>query len=183
MPIDPVNSYSKLPPDAQVAKKTAAEQTEKTDAKQPFDKVSIRDKNLPFKLFSERMLNQLKSIVGDAAARIGVDPATFDPSPESVSDMISGFAIANFGRYHQQHPEMSEQEALDKYQDVIGGAINKGYNEAIEIIQGLGIDDEKTMDTIGRTHDLIFEKLDRFFAEQRERLAQQMAEPEGVVSK
>jgi Domain of unknown function (DUF5610) len=168
MAIKPVGSQTTL------SALTGNQKTQRTQQsfakKQAGDRVSFGPPPPPTQIYAQQTLNALQGMVDEAAAAGGVDLAGFDPSPEGVSDMIVGFVVGNFPRYQAQHPEMSEAEAMNKYEDLIGGAINKGYNEALEIIQGMGIDDDKTMSLVQRTHDLIFEKLDQFFADGRARL-------------
>jgi hypothetical protein len=152
--------------------KDAETKTAKTQSPWQLDKVTIRDKNLAFRLYSQKTLEKLNEVTQDAAAQLGVDPNTFDPSPESVSDFIAGFAIGAYSIYRKQHPELSEEEALNKYEKLIGGAIQKGYDEAIGILQGLGVNDEQTMSRAQQTHDLVFRKLGDFFDARRAELTE-----------
>ena len=123
-----------------------------------------KDRNYAFKVYTEVTLKRLRAVVGAAAEKLGVDLEALDTSPEATSDRIAGFAISMFHIYQKQHPEMSEEEALAKYDGYIRKAVDKGFNEALKIIQGLCIDSPKIMDDISKTYDLVQQKLDNFFA-------------------
>jgi hypothetical protein len=140
------------------------------------DVVAKRDTTFAFKVYTQETLSKLAAVARDAADQLGVDLNTVDASPEATADRITSFAFGMYSTYRKQHSELTDEEALDKYEKVISRAIDKGYNEALKILDGLGINDEQTMSGIAKTHELIFQKLDNFFSEQRSLLAQATAD-------
>lgn len=144
--------------------------TSQSSSAQRLDTVALRDKNFAFRLYGQASLSQIANMVNVAAEEIGVDLNTFDASPESTADLISGFAISMYSVYRKQNPDMGEEEALAEYGKMIHGAIDKGFTEALQILQGLNVKDEGVMTGIQKTYDLIQEKLGNFFAAKRAEL-------------
>ena len=99
----------------------------------------------------------------------GVDlrhAAGLDLSPEATSERIFGFASGMYAIWREQHPELSEAEALDEYESVIRGATEQGFEEAMGILEGMGLADQ-ARDTAEETMSLLREKLDHFFDARR----------------
>lgn len=137
------------------------------------DKVKVRDTTFALRLYSQKTLDQLKSVMQEAANKLGIDLNTVDASSEATANRIVNFALGMYGTYQKQHPEMSEEERLAKYEKLITNAINKGYGEAVGILQGMGVSDKQTMAGIQKTHDLIFQKISNFFESRRAELQTQ----------
>lgn len=94
------------------------------------------------------------------------DAAGIDMSPEAVSERIFGFASGMFGVFREQNPELSDEEAVDEYERVIGDAVTRGFEEAMEILEGMGIADQ-ARETAEETIGLLRDKLDQFFTNLR----------------
>jgi hypothetical protein len=54
---------------------------------------------------------------------------------------------------------MSEEEALEKYSEIIEGAIDQGFSEAQEILEGLNVFEGDVKSNVEKTYDLIQEGL------------------------
>ena len=172
MAITPVNPSSPL---GKLKTQSLAATSKKSTAQtQATDKVtnSSREPGYGLRVYSQTTLDQLKSIVNEAAQYLNVDLNTVDVTPEGTANTIANFAISMYGLYKQQNPDLSEEEAPSKYDEMIRGAIDTGFNEALKILGGLGINDEQTMSGIQQTYDLIQQKLDNFFETKRAELAQ-----------
>ena len=85
-----------------------------------------------------------------------------DFSPEAVADRIVSFATGFFGAYAGRHGDESQNEQLDGFMDLIGGAIEKGFEEAREILEGLGVLQGDIASNVDTTYDLIQQKLSDF---------------------
>lgn len=131
------------------------------------DVVNWRDKNFGFKVYSQSTINRVAATIKQAKEDLSVNVAGFDPTPEGTSSFITDFVIRMFSLFRKQNPNLSETELIDKYDKVIHRAIDKGHNEALKVLQGLNINDEKTMSGIEQTYDLIQAKLDDFFSARR----------------
>jgi len=128
------------------------------------DVVARRDQGFGLRVYAQETLSRLSAIVNESAKNLGVNLETYDASPEATADRIAGFAIGMFSLYKKQNPDLTEEEALAKYEKYIGRAIDKGFNEALKILGGLGVTDAQTMDGIQMTYNLIQEKFSNFFA-------------------
>ncbi|QIR15543.1 DUF5610 domain-containing protein [Shewanella aestuarii] len=62
-----------------------------------------------------------------------------DYSPQATADRIVTFATGYFGLHQQQNVELDFDEQLNSFMDKISGAIEKGFNEAIAILDGLKV--------------------------------------------
>ena len=162
------------------AKSTKSEKTAKTGSGQSFTMSQV-DQSKTLKLLADKSLQNIMDMTNFAAQALGYDPNSLgmlDTSPEATSSRIADFAIGLFGLYKQQNPDLSEEEALEKYEELIKGAVSKGHQEALQVLAGLGVDDRNILDTAQKTIDLTYQKLDNFFSAKREELAQAQVSPE-----
>lgn len=97
-----------------------------------------------------------------AAKTSGVEGQEDYWSPEKTSDRIVAGATGYFEAFKKQHPNLTEEEALDKFMDVITPAIDRGFNEAKDILQGFEIFKDDVKENANRTLELVHEKLDLF---------------------
>lgn len=97
-----------------------------------------------------------------AAKTSGVEGQEDYWSPEKTADRIVVGATSYFEAFKKQHPDLSEEEALEKFMAVITPAIEKGFNQAKEILQGFEIFDGEVKENAERTLELVHEKLDLF---------------------
>lgn len=151
---------------AQGALPVNAAKNEKNSAvsKTRSDQVSLsrKDAATSMRAVTERSLAKILETTRAAAQELGIDLETFDPSPEAVSSRIADFAIGLFGLYRQQNPDMGDEDALNSYQSLINGAIDQGYQEALGVLSGLGINDQGILDTAQKTIDMAHEKFNAF---------------------
>jgi hypothetical protein len=94
-----------------------------------------------------------------------IDPSSMDSSsmiekmqeifsPENTADRILNFALSWYS------PEEGDTEvARQDFADTIGAAIQKGFDEALNILGDL---EDEIMDGIDKTHELVFNGLDDF---------------------
>ncbi|HPM77938.1 MAG TPA: DUF5610 domain-containing protein [bacterium] len=144
-----------------------ATKTDRPQTREIEDVVSWRDKNFAFKLYSQTTINRLNAAIDQAYGELGVEVGAFEPTPEGTATFITDFVIGMYSVFRKQNPDLSETELVDKYEKVIGRAIDKGFNEALKVLQGLNINDEKTMSGIRQTYDLVQEKLNNFYSAKR----------------
>ncbi len=124
-------------------------------------KITAGDKNmeLVFRAAIDRLNEILAPSIGDEAIQ-EADPD--DYTPEKVADRIVSFATAFFDSFRKQHEEMNDQEALDAYMQIIGDAVDQGFNEAKDILEGLKVLEGDVADTIDQTYKLVQEGLEKF---------------------
>jgi hypothetical protein len=150
---------------------TKGKEASGVDAKKQAVRVSVADQ---LKLSPEAMLkygqSRLESHVRDklkeqfAAAGVDLDAAQGqDWSPDATAHRIFDFASGLLGAYRKQHPELSETDAVNKFETLIRGAVDKGYGQAMDVLNGMGASDE-VVGTAKTTIDNVHTLFDDFFA-------------------
>jgi len=85
-----------------------------------------------------------------------------DVSPQATADRIVAFSTNLLPLYLKQNPEMSEEEGLAKFMDVIGGGIDNGFEEAREVLGGLNVLEGEIASNIDKTYELVQQGLADF---------------------
>ena len=116
---------------------------------------------LVLKAALEGINDALRASMGDNAIQNAYDSG-LDISPDATADRIVSLSTAFFGSYQKQHPELSQQEALIKFTDLISGGIDTGFSEARDILSGLSVLEGDIASNIDSTYDLVQEKLTAF---------------------
>ena len=97
-------------------------------------------------------------------------------SAEKTADRIATGATAHFEAFQRQNPDLGLEEQVDRFLEIIGGAVDQGYGEAASLLEGLGVFDGTIRDTAEKTLQLVHEKLATF----RERMIGEEADPEAA---
>lgn len=122
---------------------------------------SSSPQGLVLKAALEGINDALKASMGDNAIQNAYDSG-LDVSPEATADRIVSLSTAFFDAYKGQNPNLSEEEALTKFIDVISGGIDTGFGEARDILSGLSVLEGDIATNIDSTYDLVQEKLQAF---------------------
>lgn len=85
-----------------------------------------------------------------------------DFSPEATAKRIVGFATSFLDSFRANHQDLSEDESLTEYMTLISGAIDKGFNEAIDILSALSVYDGMIKQNAEQTYQLVQEGLTNF---------------------
>ncbi|MFT6909304.1 MAG: hypothetical protein ACJAS1_006020 [Oleiphilaceae bacterium] len=117
--------------------------------------------SLIFRTAIEGINDALKETLGDNPIQNRYDSG-LDVSPEATAERIVSLSTAFFGSYQKQHPELSQEDALTKFTDLISGGINTGFGEARDILSGLQVLEGDIVSHIDLTYDLVQEKLTSF---------------------
>ncbi len=83
-------------------------------------------------------------------------------SPQATADRIVGFATAFYQKYSEQNPDMPEEERLDKFLALVGGGVDKGFEDARGVLDGLGVLNGKIAEDIDSTYSLIQDGFAKF---------------------
>jgi len=90
-----------------------------------------------------------------------LDAFSGDPfGPEATAQRIADFALSFFPLFAGDHPEMSFEEQVDAYQELVEGAIDQGFSEAMQILGALP---DEISEEIERTRSLVADRLGSFF--------------------
>ncbi len=125
--------------------------------------ISAGDKPLALVLKTalEGINKALQETMGDNAIQKSYE-AGIDVTPEATADRIVSLSTAFFGQYQEKHPDMSQQEALKSFTDIIRGGIDTGFDDARKILDGLGVLKGDIAKNIDKTYRLVQEGLKSF---------------------
>lgn len=85
-----------------------------------------------------------------------------DFSPEATAERIVSFSTQFLGAFREQNPDMSEEESLTAFVDIISSGIDQGFDEAKEILGGLKVLEGEVSETIDKTYELVQSGLQAF---------------------
>jgi len=125
--------------------------------------ISVRDRPLSL-LYQAAVdkLNELLSVeLGPNAIQQAAE-ADLDASPEATAQRIVDLSTNLFEAFKEQHADLSEEEVLDRFMETIGSGIEQGFEEAREILSGLGVLQGDISANVDQTHSLVQEGLASF---------------------
>lgn len=132
------------------------------------DRVSISAESalrLSNKILETAMGQQMKASFLAAGVNLS-DGVGMDFSPEATAKRIASFATGLLGVFRQQNPNLSETEVVDKFEETIRGAVDKGYQEAQQMLGTMNLPGSATSQS-AQTMGLVHQQFDDFFAELR----------------
>lgn len=91
-------------------------------------------------------------------------------SPENTANRIVQGTTGFFEAYKEANPQLSGEALLDKFLDVIGGGIEKGFNDAKDILSGFEVYDGTVKNNAEATYDLVQKGLAAFREQQMEKM-------------
>lgn len=128
---------------------------------------TLKAGNQPLALLYASAIEHLNEILapefGDNAIQRAVD-AGIDVSPEATAGRIVSMSTAFFGAYREAHPELDLDSALESFANVIGGGIDRGFAEARDVLDGLGVLGGDIAANIDKTYALVQQGLKDFAA-------------------
>lgn len=107
--------------------------------------------------------------INEALKEMGVDSSVEDAfesgidfSPEATAERIVSFSTQFLNAYQEQHTDMDEEESLSSFMSIIREGIDKGFDEAKEILTALNVLNGDIADNIDKTYALVQEGLQSF---------------------
>ena len=85
-----------------------------------------------------------------------------DFSPEATAERIVSFSTQFLGAFREQNPDMSKEESLTAFVDIISSGIDQGFDEAKEVLGGLNVLAGEVSENIDRTYELVQTGLQAF---------------------
>ncbi|MBL3600870.1 MAG: DUF5610 domain-containing protein [gamma proteobacterium endosymbiont of Lamellibrachia anaximandri] len=116
---------------------------------------------LLFRSAIEKLNELLLPELGGNAVQQAADSG-IDFSPEATAERIVGFATGFFPAFLDTHSNEDPQAALDEFMQIIRDAIEQGFSEAREILDGLSVLEGDIAANIDTTFELVLEGLERF---------------------
>jgi hypothetical protein len=116
-------------------------------------------------IVSERAIMRIRAVVEEARTQLGIpEGAELDTSVEGTATRIVDFATGLYDTWRENNAELGEEEARQRFADLIGGAVAQGVSEARDILsslQALSPDiDQKVTDIA----DLVQQRIAQFAA-------------------
>lgn len=114
------------------------------------------------KVFTERILERIRTVVGDAKEALGQHHTSMDMSAEATASRIFDFATGFFDTYRSNHPELDENEAKKQFVDLVGGAVQQGIHEARDILSAIAPIDDSTNEKIDMIAAILDDRFSQF---------------------
>jgi hypothetical protein len=118
--------------------------------------VSISAGNEPMSLVYQSALTgineALKADFGDDAIQ---QAASQDNTPEGTASRIVALSTAFYDAFKQQNPDQDSDTSLQNFMDTISSGVEKGFKEARDILQGLGVLGGDIAANIDKTYELV----------------------------
>lgn len=145
--------------------KEQARQAQNTAILKANEQVSLRSNNdslsLLYKTALEGINAELEPVMGENAAQKIYDSG-IDTSPETTAERIVAFATGFYSRYKELNADKSEEENLNNFLKIIGGGIDKGFDDAKDILKGLKVYEGELESGVDKTYSLVMQGLDTF---------------------
>ncbi len=131
--------------------------------------VNLNAKNEPqalvYKAAIDAINKELEGELGENAIERGAEQG-LDVSPEATAERIVRLSTNLYDLYRQNNPDLSDEEQLNRFIEVISSGIDQGFGEAKDILDGLGVLEGEIEENIDKTYELVQQGL----AEFRERI-------------
>lgn len=101
-----------------------------------------------------------------------------DFSAETTANQIVSFAVGFFGSFKANNQEDAPADQIDGFTELIKGAVEQGFAEACDILEGIGDISPETASDIDATFSLVMSGIDEFAEEQHSGLAEPLAPDE-----
>ncbi|MBX7143080.1 MAG: DUF5610 domain-containing protein [Oligoflexia bacterium] len=137
------------------------------------DQVSAGIDDLPkaLSLSADEIVQKLNEMLKDSLPEGIESLKPEDTTPEATADRIVSQSTALFDAYAKQNPNLDSEELLNSFMDQVRKGIDQGYDEAFQILDGLGaFQFDGVKEGIEKTKALIEDKLKAFEAFKREEL-------------
>lgn len=81
--------------------------------------------------------------------------ANQDNSPEATAGRIVSISTGMFELYAKQYPDEDKDQLATKFVDLIRGGFEKGFKEASDVLEGLGVLNGDVQGGIQKTYELV----------------------------
>jgi hypothetical protein len=127
--------------------------------------VSLSSGNEPMRLLYKAAIEAINEELAPTMGARAIETAAeqgVDTSPEATAERIVSFATQFFAIHQEQNRGMSFDEQLTSFMDIIGGAIDQGFDEAKNILSGLKVLEGDIAAGVDKTYGLVQEGLQAF---------------------
>jgi hypothetical protein len=118
--------------------------------------VSISAGNEPMSLLYQSALTSInESLKADFGEDAIQQAASQDNTPEGTASRIVSLSTAFYDAFKQQNPDQDSATSLQNFMDKISSGVEKGFKEARDILQGLGVLGGDIAANIDKTYALV----------------------------
>ncbi len=127
--------------------------------------IGAKDESLALLLKTaiDKINEALTPELGELAIQEAVDSG-LDVSPEATAERIVSLSTGFYGAFKEQNPNDDESASLNKFLDTIGSGIDKGFEQARDILESLKVLEGDVANNINETYDIVQDKLSAFKA-------------------
>ncbi|GEM_PF-2645101 len=121
------------------------------------------------KILRDRLAEKINEAFRQAGVEIDiqeVEKQNLDTSPEATAKRIVDFATGFLGVYAENHADQGEEGRLEGFMSLIRDAIDQGFADARDILNGIADISGPISDAIDRTYELTQKGLDDFYKKQ-----------------
>lgn len=131
--------------------------------------------------YAQKVLkNSLAERLDQAFAEVGVEMDTkellesgLDTSPEATAKRIVDFSTGFFSAFKGNNKDLKDQEQVDSFTTMIKEAVEKGFEDAGQILKGIGELSQEVQGGIDKTYSLVMKGIDDFAEKEKQSLAEQ----------
>jgi len=161
----PLTQSTELKQPAQVNNLTNSKKEQNTAIVQAQMEVSIKMGNEPMALLYKTTLDAINEVLDPTLATKPIQTAydnQVDVSPEATAERIVSFSTGFYHAFLEQNADITPEESLGKFMDVISGGIEQGFKDARDILESLSVLEGNIETDIDNTYDLVQEGLSYF---------------------
>jgi len=169
--LDPSNTNNKTQTPRPEQTPAQQQKTELNIAILESSEATIGAKDQPLALLLRTAIDNLNDLLAPELGENAIQNAAssgIDFSPEATADRIVSLSTGFYELFKEQHNNEDEAEVLDKFMATIGKGIERGFNEAREILAGLNVLEGDIARTIDETYALVQQGLTAFEAQFKE---------------
>ncbi|GIU47755.1 DUF5610 domain-containing protein [Shewanella algidipiscicola] len=127
--------------------------------------VNLSSANEPMRLLYKAAIASINEHLAPSMGQHAIETAVeqgVDTSAEATAERIVSFATQFFSVHQEQNSNMTFDEQLSSFMEIIGGAIDQGFDEAKDILSGLKVLEGDIADGVEQTYSLVQQGLQAF---------------------
>jgi len=128
-------------------------------------KVSIAAGSQPMEMLYRGVIDtlntELEADLGDTPLQTAY-ATQLDVSPKATALRILSRATGFFESYRAQHADLNENDARARFKDLLRSGVTQGFDQARDILQGLGVLEADIASAIDATYTLVMQGLNAF---------------------
>ena len=134
--------------------------------------VALSSKNQPLALLLKTAINGINDLLKPSFGENAIQNASSqDNTPDGTAGRIVSLSTGFYEAFKKQRPGENEADVLGKFMDTISSGFERGYQEASDILKGMGVLNGEIASGIEQTHTLVLQGYADFEAAQRQQLA------------